>query len=261
MAPFFREAGSGPGVVCLHSNASSSGQWRALMETLSPKFRVLAADSYGAGKSPPWPADRTIWLRDEAALLEPVFKRAGERFSIVGHSYGAGIALIAALAHPERVRALVLYEPTLFSLVDAQSPRPNDVDGIREVAERGVEAIRAGDPAAAARGFIDFWMGGRVWDKMPPDRQAPIIASCLNMGGWANALLREPTPLEAFSRIDVPVLYMVGTRSPLSSRAVARVLTKVLPRVEVAELDGLGHMGPVTHPERVNEVIARFLER
>ena len=44
---------------------------------------------------------------------------------LVGHSYGAAVALIAALACPERVRALVLYEPTLFSLVDADAPPPN----------------------------------------------------------------------------------------------------------------------------------------
>ena len=54
-APFFREAGSGPGVVCVHSNASSSGQWRGLMDLLAARFHVLAADTYGAGKSPPWP--------------------------------------------------------------------------------------------------------------------------------------------------------------------------------------------------------------
>jgi pimeloyl-ACP methyl ester carboxylesterase len=42
---------------------------------------------------------------------------------------------------------------------------------------------------------------------------------------------------------------------------VARLLTRVLPRVEVVEFAGLGHMGPVTHPEVVNEAIRRFLER
>ena len=73
MTPFFREVGSGPGVVCLHANASTSGQWRSLLDALSPKFHVLAADSYGSGKSPPWPTDREAWLRDEVALLEPVF--------------------------------------------------------------------------------------------------------------------------------------------------------------------------------------------
>jgi pimeloyl-ACP methyl ester carboxylesterase len=42
---------------------------------------------------------------------------------------------------------------------------------------------------------------------------------------------------------------------------VARLLTGALPRVEVVEFDGLGHMGPITHPQQVNEVIAGFLAR
>src|SRR5262245_52977692 len=56
---FFREVGQGPGVVCLHSNASSSSQWRSLMEALAPKFHVFAVDSYDAGKSPAWNGERT----------------------------------------------------------------------------------------------------------------------------------------------------------------------------------------------------------
>jgi len=42
--PFFREAGSGPGIVCLHSNASTSGQWTALVERLAPEFHVFAVE-------------------------------------------------------------------------------------------------------------------------------------------------------------------------------------------------------------------------
>ena len=61
--------------------------------------------------------------------------------------------------------------------------------------------------------------------------------------------------------LDVPVLYMTGKRSPASSLGVARLLTRTLPRVEVVEFEELGHMGPITHPEVVNETIARFLER
>ncbi len=59
--------------------------------------------------------------------------------------------------------------------------------------------------------------------------------------------------------LEVPVLYMVGSKSPASSRGVARLLTGVLPDVAVVELAGLGHMGPVTHPEVVNDRIADFL--
>ena len=257
MSAFYREAGSGPGVVCLHSNASSSTQWRGLMDMLAPRFHVLAADSYGAGKSPPFPADRKIALRDEVALLEPVFARAGERFSLVGHSYGGAVALIAALLHRPRVRALALYEPTLFALVE----RAHEVDGIRDTVSSAVEALAKGDALGAARFFIEFWIAPGAFDRMPERNQATIAEAGRNIQRWKDALFDEPTPLAAFAELDVPVLLVTGAASPLSSRAVAQRLRRVLPQVEVAELEGFGHMAPVTNPEAVNPVICRFLER
>lgn len=104
-------------------------------------------------------------------------------------------------------------------------------------------------------------MGPGAWERMPPSRQDPILASITTIGGCCHALLAEPTPLAAFARLDVPVLYMPGTASPASSLGVARLLTRALPRVEVVRFDGLGHMGPVTHSEVVNEAIRAFLER
>lgn len=257
--PFFREAGAGPGVVCVHANASSSSQWRALIELLAPRFHVLAPDSYGAGKGPAWPAGRRVGLRDEALLLEPIFARAGEPFAIVGHSYGAAVALVAALARPERVRALALYEPTLFAVVDAESPPPNDADGIRAAVARATAALDAGDPGGAAESFIDYWMGAGAWASTPEPRRGPILASIVNVGGWASALLGEPTPLRAFAALDVPVLYMTGRESPPSSLAVARLLTRTLPRAEVVEFAGLGYMGPITHPDVVSQAVLGFL--
>ena len=259
--PFCREAGAGAGVVCLHSNASSSSQWRALMEHLAPACHVLAPDSYGAGKSPPWPGARPLVLADEVALIEPVLARAGTPLALVGHSYGAAIALRAAVANPGRVRAMALYEPTLFALVDATRASPNDADGIRAAVEAAGRALDAGDPSAAAERFIDYWMGDGSWQRMPPARQAPIAAAIVNVRGWAHALLREPTPLAAFGALEMPVLYLVGKRSTPAAHAVARLLVATLPRVELLELDDLGHMGPITHAEVVNEAIARFLDR
>lgn len=252
-AACFREAGSGPGVVCLHSNASSAGQWRALMDLLAPKFHVIAADSYGAGKSPPRPPN--TMLRDEVALLEPIFARAGDPFALVGHSYGGAVALVAAATYPERIRALALYEPTLFALVERQTPR--DVDGIRNTV---VNAVQAGDKLAAARIFIDFWMESGAFDRMPERNREAIAAAGQDVDEWRKALFGEPTPREAFAKLEMPVLLLVGKRSPLSSRSVAQLLARTLPRVEVVELEDCGHMAPVTHPERVNGAIARFLE-
>ena len=258
--PFVREAGAGAGVVCLHANASTSGQWRALMDDLAPRFRVLAPDAYDAGKSPCWPSDRVISLRDEVALIEPVLRRAGSPCMLVGHSYGAAIALVAALAAPARISALALYEPTLFSLLDAESPPPNEADGIRQAVARSIDALEVADTDAAARHFIDYWMGEGSWARTPEARKPPIADSVTNVRRWAHALLSEPTALAAFRTLEVPVLYLRGKHSPRSAHGVARLLTSVLPQVEVVEFEQLGHMGPITHPEVVNPVIARFLQ-
>ena len=64
-----------------------------------------------------------------------------------------------------------------------------------------------------------------------------------------------------FVELDLPVLYMLGAQSPPSSRGVARLLTDTLPNVTVMEFADLGHMGPVTHPEIVNDAVAGFLAR
>src|SRR5262245_15621130 len=114
---YHREAGAGTAVVCLHASASSSAQWRPLIERLGGRFRTLAADLYGSGRSPAWPGERPMWLADEVALLAPVFEAAGPRFHLVGHSYGGAVALRAALANSARIESLVLFEPVLFSLL------------------------------------------------------------------------------------------------------------------------------------------------
>ena len=120
--PFIREDGSGLAVLCLHSNASTSSQWRALAGLLADRHRVIAVDGYGAGKSPEWPADRGLRLADEVELAASAIALAGERFDLVGHSYGAAVAVKLALLHPARVRSLILYEPTLFHLVAGAHP-------------------------------------------------------------------------------------------------------------------------------------------
>lgn len=260
MTPFVREAGAGPGVVCIHSN-STSGQWRGLMDLLAPKFHVFAPDSYGSGKSPEWPSDRIIRLQDEADFIEPVLAKAGSPLALVGHSYGAAVALIAALTNPGRVRALALYEPTLFALLEAEHPAPNEADGIRNAVARSAAALDEGNADAAAEQFIDYWMGAGAWRHTPEARRPPIAASVVNVRRWAHALTTEPTPLDAFRSLDIPVLYMVGKRSTASAHGVARLLTGALPRVEVVEFEKLGHMGPVTHPEPVNQAIKQFLEK
>ena len=253
--PGYREAGSGPGVVCLHCSASSSGQWRPLMDRLADRFRLIAADLYGCGRSPAWPDARTMWIDDQLALLEPVFARAGERFHVVGHSYGGAIALKAALKYGARVRSLVLYEPVLFALLMREAPESDAASEIRAVRDD----MLALEPARAAERFIDYWMGRGNWAATPESRRPVLLQAMKAVRPEWHSAFNEPTAPEAFRAIDAPILLLTGSASTAAARAVAAILARSLSRVSVQELPGAGHMAPVTAPERVNPLIERFL--
>lgn len=257
----FHEFGAGPSVVCIHSNASSSSQWRPLMERLSNRYRVVAVDTYAAGRSPEWPEGCKGTLAEETALLEEIFRAAGDSFHLAGHSYGAAIALKSALENPRRVKSLIVYEPSLFSLLLAEDARHPGARDIGAVALDSIAAIQRGDNEAAARRFIDYWMGAGAWAGMPESRRISIAKAMRGMTQWTHALFHEPTPLAAFAALDLPVLYLTGSISPRCSKDIAALLAKSLPRVTLEELQGLGHMGPVTHPDIVNDAIENHLDR
>jgi pimeloyl-ACP methyl ester carboxylesterase len=195
----FREMGAGKAVVCLHSSASSSALWRPLMDRLASRFHTLAADLYGSGQSPAWPAERPLCLADEVALLAPVFAAAGPRFHLVGHSYGGAVALMAALAHPGRIESLVLFEPVLFSLLTAEDPTQAAALEITAVRDDTVAAVRAGNAGASGTRFVDYWMGPGVWAGMPEARREAIATQMQQVKAEWHAIFMESTPLSAFA--------------------------------------------------------------
>jgi pimeloyl-ACP methyl ester carboxylesterase len=257
--PYFREAGSGTSVVCIHSSASSSGQWRALMERLADRFRVIAVDLYGSGRTPAWPQDQPMHLDDELALLSSVFRAAGDRFHLIGHSFGGAIALKAAIADRDRLLSLVVYEPVLFNLLITDAPDSAPAREILAVRDTTIRLINEDNLDAAAQCFVDYWAGDGTW-AATPDTRRPLLAAAMRAvkSEW-HAAFHEPTPLSGFASVNVPTLFLTGSKSKASALAVARLLTTVLPRVRIEEIEGLGHMAPVTHPNIVNPLIEQFL--
>lgn len=229
------------------------------MDRLAIRFRVVAPDLYGYGQSPPWSNGRSLTLADEIRLLEPAFRAAGDRFHLVGHSYGGAIALLAALARPERILSLSLFEPVLFSVLFSQDPAQPGAREIAAVSEDTTLAVERNDLDGAAERFVDYWMGKGAWANTPEKRRPSIASGMRKVKAEWGALCDEPTSVDELSRLSVPTLFMVGTESPASTRGIAGILTGALPQVTRIDFDGVGHMAPVTHADRINAVIDDYI--
>jgi pimeloyl-ACP methyl ester carboxylesterase len=253
--PYVRESGSGVSVICLHSAASSSGQWRALMSALSDTYHVVAMDLYGYGKSPDWTESRDVCLADEISLIEPVISQANH-FHLVGHSYGAHVALRLALDNPGRVRSLTLYEPVAFYLLKPDEAARLEIETIRD---ETIRLIASGVDESAAECFLDYWIGPGAWAAVPQPARAGILKGMQKIKAeWKTGF--EPTCLpEQIQTLSMPVLLLTGSQTTSSARGVMQVIRGLLPNAAYVELSGLGHMGPVTHPDAVNREIGNFI--
>lgn len=258
--PNVRRSGKGPYVLCLHASTSSSKQWQSLMDKLSDQFTVLAPDLYGYGQSPEWNEDRPMELDDEIELLKPVLDSIPGPFHLVGHSFGAAISFKLALMMPERLRSLVAYEPILFNLLAevGEEDASTEVWMVSNDVRRLVGEDRFSD---AGRRFIDYWSGVGSWDQLPEWQQESIKRRMNKVRSDFDATLGNPTPLEAYSKLAVPCLFLYGLQSPESTRRIAEWLSSRLPQAEVRGLLPLGHMGPITHADQVNNLIASFLTK
>jgi pimeloyl-ACP methyl ester carboxylesterase len=140
---------------------------------------------------------------------------------------------------------------------DPDQPAAREITAVRDDT---VLLLERGDPHGSGQRFVDYWMEPGAWAGMPTQRRDAIAGAMSTVRAEWDALFQEPTPLSAFADLDVPVLYLTGSESPASTRDVARLLTKVLPRVTVIEVEGVGHMAPVTQPDRINALIERHLD-
>jgi pimeloyl-ACP methyl ester carboxylesterase len=248
----------GSTVLLLHSSASSARQWESLVAALRPGHRVHAVEFHGHGMRTPWDADAPMRLADDAALVSPLLREAGAAH-VVGHSYGAAVALKLASMHSSRVRSLVAYEPVLFRwlLDDAGGGAP--VQDVLALVQAIREALAAGDERSAARVFVDFWSGESSFDSLPGPRQGSIATRMHAVLPHFEALLRESLARWQVAGLGMPMLFLTGSRTVRAARRISELLRLAVPRARHAVLEGMGHMGPITHAPAVNRWIAGFL--
>jgi pimeloyl-ACP methyl ester carboxylesterase len=247
-----------PTVVLMHSSASSPRQWQELVEALRRDYRVLAIEFHGHGMRPDWRGEQPMTLADEAALAVPLLEMAGGAH-VVGHSYGAAVALKLASLYPNLVRSFVGYEPVLVRLLFEDMASHRQAQEVLAIAEDMRHRVLHDEPELAARHFVDFWSGAGAWQALPAIRQEAITLRMPSVVRHFDVLFAEPFPRHQLEHMDLPMLFLSGARTVPAARRVAQLLRMQLPLAEHRELPGLGHMGPITHAAQVNRSIQNFL--
>ena len=245
-------------VVLLHSSASSPRQWQELVEQLRNEFRVVAVEFYGHGMRPDWRGEKAMALADDAALAAPMLEAPGP-VHLVGHSYGAAVALKVASLYPGRIGSVTAYEPVLFRLLFDEPRLQGEAEHVLIFAHAMREELEHGRPDRAARLFVEFWSGVGAWQALPHVRQQAVALRMPSVLRHFDVLFAEPFPREQMARLGVPMLFLSGAKTVTTARRIGQSLRAALPLADHEELPDMGHMGPVTHSSQVNSRIREFL--
>ena len=247
-------------VIALHCSGAGAGQWRYLAEALGGRYEVIAPEHYGSESTGPWTGEHVFTIADEAARAIALIDQSKDKVHLVGHSYGGGVALDVALARPDRIASMALYEPSAFHLLRQMGePGVEAYAEITGIARRICRGVVTGDYRGAVAAFVDYWNGPGAWDTMRPAAQNALIR-------WApkgpldfQALIDNPTPADAYRSLAAPVLILRGEHAPVPTRVIADVLSDLLPASRIIAIAGAGHMGPFTHAPEVSALIVRHI--
>ena len=254
-----RVEGQGPPIVLLHSSMSSKSQWRELIDSLRDRYRLIAIDLLGYGESALPSSLECYSLRDEVRLVESVLARElrpGEKFHLIGHSYGGMVALqLAAQAQPQLVRSLSLFEPIAFHLLPDRDP---ELAVVRQVWRDIKDRVDGGDGHGAAMRFVDYWSGVGAFAQLREERQLVLAAQVSKVLLELVAVSSGASNATAYRGIEVPTCLVGGLWSPEPAQRLMSMFASLLPHASCFEVEA-GHMAPITHPQLVNPILEEFI--
>jgi len=250
-------AGGHPSLVFLHAGICDHRSWHGVLDELAPDMDVVAYDRRGFGRT-----TCVAEAHDQVADLVAVLDACGlERVVLVGNSMGGGIALDAALAHPERVSALVLVAPAVSGAPATESadltPEELAIWDILEAADA------AGDHQALNQGEIRIWLDGPLAPEGRVGGETRVLALDMNAIALAAELPgHEPTVTDAWSqlgRLDCPVLVVVGDLDLAHLQARCRLLETMIERATLAVMPGTAHLPALEQPGPFADLVRRFV--
>jgi pimeloyl-ACP methyl ester carboxylesterase len=250
---YVEEHGEGDPLLLIEGLGQSMWAWREQVPVFAERFRTIAFDTRGTGRSPV-PAD-PYWIpdlaEDAAAILDVRVAH------VVGLSMGGYVALTLALTRPELVRSLVL--------VGTGAGGPDRVPRPAQVREAFAAAMGLPLEEFGRRTMPYTFSAG--WAEANPERFEEILSARLEhptsygtIDAHMNACYLYYEEGVEVERIEAPALVIHGDEDLIVPVENGRMLAARLPNARYLELPGRGHNIPLEDPETFNRLVLEFLE-
>lgn len=266
-------------LVVLHGGPGLSSAYLAPdLDLLARGHTLVFYDQRGAGRSTVLTDSTRLRLADHIRDLEAVRRHFGlERVTLVGHSWGAGLAALYAREHPDRTARLVLVDP----VPPRRSPWMQqfgrnlrawmDSATAARFAEVAKARQGASDPVAACRAYWALFIHGYFSDPLDPTLPAKMRGDvcadppdAIANGGVVGASVLGPMGdwdwRGDFRGIRVPVLVIHGDRDPIPAES-ATEWQAAFPDATLVLVEGAGHFPYVERPEAFLRAVEEFLRR
>ena len=271
---FVQEAGptDGVAVVLIHGTGAWSETWRDTINALAQAgFRAIALDLPPFGFSQrPGNSDYSK-LSQGRRIIGMLDSMGIGRAVLVGHSFGGGPTVEAALLNPDRIRALVLVDAAL-GIENGEPAKPSwsILSGVLHTAplRNALVATFLTNPMFTQRLVRSFV----AHPEIVTDARAEIYRQPLAVKGttqatasWIPELVMPPAGAASsnpasYSALKMPALVLWGRMDTVTPLAQGSRLAGLLSGSKLVVLDGVGHIPQIEDPSRTNEELVRFLK-
>jgi len=252
---FVTAQGNGRTLLLLHGFTGSSQNWQEITPTLSSRYRVIAIDLLGHGRTSS-PLDPARYQMAEAAAdLMAILDELGvTQVELLGYSMGGRLALYTASHYPHRIRRLILESasPGLKTARERRKRRQQDEALADRIERDGIEP------------FVNFWEKLPLWDSQK--RLAAAARQKLrqqrlqnNPAGLARSLRGmgsgvQPSLWGKLGRLPMPVLLLAGALDSKFS-SLNRQMAAQIPAARLEIVSGAGHTIHLERPSRFSRLI------
>ena len=251
-------------MVLVHGTLEDYRTWDGQLDAFSNEYRLISC-SRRYHYPNEWPKDSTdfsvtIHARDLAAFIKALNLPP---VHLIGHSYGAYIALLVARDHPEVIRSLALGEPPVMPLLKTTPEGDALLTTAIATSIASSGAFKQGNDEEGVRRFVNGVLGEGSYEKLPPLVVKRLIDNVQELKGerTSSRSLYPPTTCEDVQKVKAPTLLIDGELSPKVFHRINDILERCLPSVERATIPAASHQMEVENPRAFNETVLAFIAK